>query len=52
MQYNTISLCMTNYEKIANFLMKSVSNINSVAIIEDQNNLAYSTVNWDIRGEI
>ena len=52
MKYNRLSFYMTNYEKIANSLMESDSNINSVAIIEGENNLVYSTVNWDISGDI
>ena len=48
MRYNRVSFQMIDYEKKANFLLKSGSRITSVAIIEGKDTIVYSTENWDI----
>ena len=52
MKYNKISLYMTNYEKIADSFIKANLNINSLAIIEEESRIVYSTLNWDVSRDI
>ena len=48
MRYNRVSLQMIDYERKANFLLKSGSRIHSVVFIEGEDTIVYSTDNWDI----
>ena len=52
MRYNRVSLQMIDYERKANFLLKSGSRINSVAFVEGEDTIVYTTDNWDISHDL